>query len=141
MTSPMPSGQTSLLLQMTQRLALSDAHFRRICQLIYQRAGIVLADHKRDMVYNRLKRAGQNARPRLQQHKTNDGFDGAFDNHADAFAQQDVPQARHDTQQQRGVGHYLIKENGKDVVEDLHNSLQKMRTRGAIPVWLVSSLY
>jgi chemotaxis protein methyltransferase CheR len=41
---------------MTQRLALSDAHFRRICQLIYQRAGIVLADHKRDMVYNRLVR-------------------------------------------------------------------------------------
>lgn len=37
-------------------LALSDAHFRRICQLIYQRAGIVLADHKRDMVYNRLVR-------------------------------------------------------------------------------------
>ncbi|VFS30990.1 chemotaxis methyltransferase CheR [Enterobacter cancerogenus] len=56
MTSPMPSGQTSLLQQMTQRLALSDAHFRRICQLIYQRAGIVLADHKRDMVYNRLVR-------------------------------------------------------------------------------------
>lgn len=52
MTSSLPSGQTSLLLQMTQRLALSDAHFRRICQLIYQRAGIVLADHKRDMVYN-----------------------------------------------------------------------------------------
>jgi chemotaxis protein methyltransferase CheR len=41
---------------MTQRLPLSDAHFRRICQLIYQRAGIVLADHKRDMVYNRLVR-------------------------------------------------------------------------------------
>jgi len=41
---------------MTQRLALSDAHFRRICQLIYQRAGIVLAEHKRDMVYNRLVR-------------------------------------------------------------------------------------
>ena len=56
MTSPMPPGQTSLLLQMTQRLALSDTHFRRICQLIYQRAGIVLADHKRDMVYNRLVR-------------------------------------------------------------------------------------
>ena len=50
MTSSLPTGQTSLLLQMTQRLALSDAHFRRICQLIYQRAGIVLADHKRDMV-------------------------------------------------------------------------------------------
>jgi chemotaxis protein methyltransferase CheR len=44
------------MLQMTQRLPLSDTHFRRICQLIYQRAGIVLADHKRDMVYNRLVR-------------------------------------------------------------------------------------
>jgi chemotaxis protein methyltransferase CheR len=41
---------------MAQRLTLSDAHFRRICQLIYQRAGIVLAEHKRDMVYNRLVR-------------------------------------------------------------------------------------
>ena len=43
MTSSLPCGQTSLLLQMTERLALSDAHFRRISQLIYQRAGIVLA--------------------------------------------------------------------------------------------------
>src|SRR5699024_3164850 len=56
MTSSLPCGQTSLLLQMTERLALSDAHFRRISQLIYQRAGIVLADHKRDMDYNRLVR-------------------------------------------------------------------------------------
>jgi len=56
MTSPLPNGQTSLTMQFPQRLALSDAHFRRICQLIYQRAGIVLADHKRDMVYNRLVR-------------------------------------------------------------------------------------
>ncbi|WP_435945421.1 protein-glutamate O-methyltransferase CheR [Dryocola sp. BD586] len=56
MTSPQSFGQTSLMLQMTQRLPLSDTHFRRICQLIYQRAGIVLADHKRDMVYNRLVR-------------------------------------------------------------------------------------
>ncbi len=56
MTSSTPTGQQSLMLQMTQRLPLSDAHFRRICQLIYQRAGIVLADHKRDMVYNRLVR-------------------------------------------------------------------------------------
>src|SRR5215475_9089596 len=47
---------TSLLTQMVQRLPLSDAHFRRISQLIYQRAGIVLADHKREMVYNRLVR-------------------------------------------------------------------------------------
>lgn len=56
MTSSLPDGQTSFLSQMTQRLALSDSQFRRICQLIYQRAGIVLADHKRDMVYNRLVR-------------------------------------------------------------------------------------
>jgi Methylase of chemotaxis methyl-accepting proteins len=56
MTATLPQGQSSLLTQMTQRLALSDAQFRRICQLIYQRAGIVLADHKRDMVYNRLVR-------------------------------------------------------------------------------------
>ena len=41
---------------MVQRLPLSDTHFRRISQLIYQRAGIVLADHKREMVYNRLVR-------------------------------------------------------------------------------------
>ena len=56
MTLLSPHGQSSLLQQMTQRLPLSDIHFRRICQLIYQRAGIVLADHKRDMVYNRLVR-------------------------------------------------------------------------------------
>ncbi|MEY8709573.1 chemotaxis protein-glutamate O-methyltransferase [Mangrovibacter phragmitis] len=56
MTSPVPKGQPSPLIQMAQRLTLSDAHFRRICQLIYQRAGIVLAEHKRDMVYNRLVR-------------------------------------------------------------------------------------
>ncbi|EFE95135.1 CheR methyltransferase, SAM binding domain protein [Serratia odorifera DSM 4582] len=41
---------------MAQRLPLSDVHFRRISQLIYQRAGIVLAAHKRGMVYNRLVR-------------------------------------------------------------------------------------
>lgn len=56
MTSIFPDGHSSLLAQTTQRLALSDAQFRRISQLIYQRAGIVLAEHKRDMVYNRLVR-------------------------------------------------------------------------------------
>lgn len=56
MTSTLPDGQSPLLMPMMQRLALTDAQFRRICQLIYQRAGIVLADHKRDMVYNRLIR-------------------------------------------------------------------------------------
>ena len=29
-------------------------------------------------------------------------------------------------QQQRGVGHNLVKEHGKDVVENLHNTLQKV---------------
>ncbi|KLU14484.1 MULTISPECIES: protein-glutamate O-methyltransferase CheR [Xenorhabdus] len=41
---------------MLQRHALSDAQFGRICQFIYQRAGIVLAKSKREMVYNRLVR-------------------------------------------------------------------------------------
>ncbi|SFU28778.1 protein-glutamate O-methyltransferase CheR [Xenorhabdus koppenhoeferi] len=41
---------------MLQRHALSDAQFERICQFIYQRAGIVLAKNKRGMVYNRLVR-------------------------------------------------------------------------------------
>ncbi|OON41427.1 chemotaxis protein-glutamate O-methyltransferase [Izhakiella australiensis] len=44
------------LMQAFQRLPLSDTHFKRISELIYQRAGIVLADHKREMVYNRLVR-------------------------------------------------------------------------------------
>ncbi|UYW74543.1 hypothetical protein OFY05_03780 [Pseudocitrobacter faecalis] len=52
----MTSLPSSLTTSMTQRLELSDAQFRRISQLIHQRAGIVLADHKRDMVYNRLVR-------------------------------------------------------------------------------------
>ncbi|AIX73402.1 MAG: protein-glutamate O-methyltransferase CheR [Mixta calida] len=51
-----PPENATLLAQMVQRLPLSDTHFRRISQLIYQRAGIVLADHKREMVYNRLVR-------------------------------------------------------------------------------------
>ncbi|KMJ43496.1 protein-glutamate O-methyltransferase CheR [Xenorhabdus khoisanae] len=41
---------------MLQRHALSDAQFERICQFIYQQAGIVLAKNKREMVYNRLVR-------------------------------------------------------------------------------------
>ena len=51
-----PPENATLLAQMVQRLPLSDTHFRRISQLIYQRVGIVLADHKREMVYNRLVR-------------------------------------------------------------------------------------
>lgn len=35
---------------------LSDDQFQSICQLIYQKAGIVLTNNKREMVYNRLTR-------------------------------------------------------------------------------------
>jgi chemotaxis protein methyltransferase CheR len=59
MTTPNPRqspNAASAMAQVAQRLPLSDAHFRRVCELIYQRAGIVLADHKREMVYNRLVR-------------------------------------------------------------------------------------
>ncbi|MDI5935187.1 CheR family methyltransferase [Halomonas sp. LN1S58] len=35
-------------------LELTDADFARIRELIYRRAGIVLAEHKREMVYSRL---------------------------------------------------------------------------------------
>ena len=37
-------------------LMLSDADFARIRELIYRRAGIVLAEHKKDMVYSRIGR-------------------------------------------------------------------------------------
>lgn len=37
-------------------LVFSDADFERIRELIYRRAGIVLAAHKRDMVYSRVGR-------------------------------------------------------------------------------------
>ena len=39
-----------------REFSFSDRDFRRVCQLIYQRAGIALADSKRDMVYSRLSR-------------------------------------------------------------------------------------
>lgn len=42
-------------------LIMTDADFERVRKLIYQRAGIVLAEHKREMVYSRLAR-------RLRQH-------------------------------------------------------------------------
>lgn len=40
--------------QIERDLVLTDADFSRIRELIYQRAGIVLAEHKREMVYSRL---------------------------------------------------------------------------------------
>lgn len=48
--------QTQPVASQSQKLLLSEANFQRLCQLIYQRAGIVLAAHKREMVYNRLMR-------------------------------------------------------------------------------------
>ncbi|MDH5828932.1 CheR family methyltransferase [Luteimonas sp. M1R5S18] len=36
--------------------AFEDRDFRRVCRMIYERAGISLGDHKRDMVYSRLVR-------------------------------------------------------------------------------------
>jgi hypothetical protein len=38
-----------------------------------------------------------------------------------------VRRVGHDTQQQRGISHHLIKENGKDVVEDCHNTLPMVK--------------
>lgn len=48
-----------------ESINMSDAHFQRIRQLIYKQAGIVLAENKREMVFNRLIR-------RLRQLKLND---------------------------------------------------------------------
>ncbi|WNL38833.1 CheR family methyltransferase [Halomonas sp. PAMB 3232] len=42
--------------QVERDLILTDADFLRVRELIYQRAGIVLAEHKREMVYSRLAR-------------------------------------------------------------------------------------
>ncbi|MFG6176464.1 CheR family methyltransferase [Halomonas sp. THAF12] len=51
--TPEPGGWSSGS-QFERDLELTDADFARIRQLIYQRAGIVLAEHKREMVYSRL---------------------------------------------------------------------------------------
>lgn len=48
------SGQWSGGGGLERDLILTDADFTKIRQLIYQRAGIVLAEHKREMVYSRL---------------------------------------------------------------------------------------
>tara|TARA_R110000824_G_scaffold222202_1_gene409766 strand:- start:186700 stop:187572 length:873 start_codon:yes stop_codon:yes gene_type:complete len=48
------AGQWASNNQIERDLILTDADFKRIRELIYQRAGIVLAEHKREMVYSRL---------------------------------------------------------------------------------------
>src|SRR5690554_5288402 len=50
----MEPGQWSGLGHLERDLILTDEDFSRIRELIYQRAGIVLAEHKREMVYSRL---------------------------------------------------------------------------------------
>ncbi|SDN37457.1 CheR family methyltransferase [Vreelandella arcis] len=47
-------GQWTSSSQIERDLELTNADFTRIRELIYQRAGIVLAEHKREMVYSRL---------------------------------------------------------------------------------------
>ncbi|KAA0014508.1 chemotaxis protein CheR [Billgrantia pellis] len=47
-------NQWSGLGHLERDLILTDEDFAQIRQLIYQRAGIVLAEHKREMVYSRL---------------------------------------------------------------------------------------
>ncbi|WP_240609965.1 CheR family methyltransferase [Billgrantia endophytica] len=47
-------GQWSGVGQLERDLILTDDDFTQIRKLIYQRAGIVLAEHKREMVYSRL---------------------------------------------------------------------------------------
>ncbi|WP_192036529.1 CheR family methyltransferase [Halomonas sp. YLGW01] len=49
------AGQGGWSASLAERdLVLTDQDFARIRELIYQRAGIVLAEHKREMVYSRL---------------------------------------------------------------------------------------
>ncbi len=49
------AGQGGWSASMAERdLVLTEKDFTRIRELIYQRAGIVLAEHKREMVYSRL---------------------------------------------------------------------------------------
>ncbi|WP_245701401.1 CheR family methyltransferase [Franzmannia pantelleriensis] len=48
------SGWSSSSSLLERDLELTDGDFTRIRQLIYERAGIVLAEHKREMVYSRL---------------------------------------------------------------------------------------
>ncbi|SQC90930.1 Chemotaxis protein methyltransferase [Cedecea neteri] len=62
MTSSTPTGQQSLMLQMTQRLPLSDAHFRRICQFDLpargNRAGRPQTRHGLQRLVRRLRLLG-----------------------------------------------------------------------------------
>ncbi|WP_224749882.1 CheR family methyltransferase [Halomonas sp. ML-15] len=48
------SGWASSSSLLERDLELTESDFTRIRELIYQRAGIVLAEHKREMVYSRL---------------------------------------------------------------------------------------
>lgn len=54
MTAPQNPEFLSTAGHLGRDLVLTDADFMHICQLIYQRAGIVLTSNKREMVYGRL---------------------------------------------------------------------------------------
>ena len=53
-TASFTSGSWGNGSSLERDLVLTEEDFARIRQLIYQRAGIVLAEHKREMVYSRL---------------------------------------------------------------------------------------
>lgn len=52
----MPKALDSPVPEPLLQIDMTDADFYRIRDIIYQQAGIVLASHKKDMVYNRLLR-------------------------------------------------------------------------------------
>lgn len=56
MNSPTGAPLCDNINKLMVRVPLTESEFKKISALIYQRAGIVLADNKRDMVYNRLSR-------------------------------------------------------------------------------------
>jgi len=53
---PTPSPAPAHAPSESREFEFADRDFRRVCELIYQRAGIALAPAKRDMVYGRLSR-------------------------------------------------------------------------------------
>ena len=68
--TPAPTGPAGAGRYSTERdLVLSDSDFARIRELIYRRAGIVLAEHKKDMVYSRIgRRVRQHGMVRFQEY-------------------------------------------------------------------------
>lgn len=53
-SSPAPLSMTTAMSNLMREVMLTDDDFNRISRMIHDRAGIVLARHKREMVYSRL---------------------------------------------------------------------------------------